>query len=615
MENRTMMLSKRNLYLSLLSMSLMLLMALAPLSVYANKPIDNYNDLKKLQHLNTEKNTDFIHQLINKAKSDTYQQLQAPIYAYIAKLKTNDGNWLEGKYFLEQAISTLPEVKNDDLLIDSLENISWIFFIRGNYTEAIFYVQKMADHAYETANQRGQIVALNRLALSYIELELFELAIEPLEMALKLSRASKNYDGEFLATLYLINTRIKLTNTDPNESLSLSLIAERIPSKFNVDDGYLPRLKGVINQQLGNFEAAERWLKLAEEKATSNHDVRLLQIVSQSLSEFYLVTNQPWLALDYAMVSLGYNNQMQHSNTGAAIHYLLSRIYQQLGDEKNSLKYLRAYADFQQTASDNNTVSLITTMDKRIASIKRQQKRAELDNTLLSNTLMSQENKNKQQLFIFIIIALVLIFCFFIVVFVVHHRMLKAQLILSMKDELTGAYCRNYLKGCLPAMQSRFEREVDEQLSLGALIIDCDDFKFINDTFGHAGGDKALKAIVSTIKTHIREHDLLLRWGGDEFVLVCESVSQAQMRDLAKRITRSISDMFIEYEDATLTVTISAGYAIHKKSEPFNFDGLIKAADEFLLATKKTGKNSCLGDGFRDISMNAFSRELSDGKT
>jgi diguanylate cyclase (GGDEF)-like protein len=578
------------------------------------EPLENYRNLKKLQHINTEENINYINGLLVSAAKSEYQHLQAPIYAYIARLKANDGNWLEGKRYLTLAIDKLPMVSNDDLIIDSLEDISWIFFIRGNYSEAIFYVQKMADHAYETSNRRGQIAALSRLALSYIELELFELAVEPLQIALKLARETKNHDREFLATLYLINAQIKLAHSKPQESLALALVADRIPSKFNTDDGYLPRLKGVINQQMGNFDAAERWFKLAETKAISNHDVRLLQIVNQSLSEFYLATSQTTLALGYAIKSLDYNNQMQHFNTRAAIHYLLSKIYQQLGDDKNSLKYLRAYADFQHTASDKNTVSLISTMDKRIDDIKRNHRLAELKNSLLSNEVMVQENKNNQQFFIFIIAALALICGFIILVFVIRHRMLKAQIALSMQDELTGAFCRNYLKGYLPAVQSRFERELNEGLSLGALIIDCDDFKFINDTFGHAGGDKALKAIVGTIATHIREHDLLLRWGGDEFVLICESISQRQMRELAKRITRSISDLLIEYEEATLSVTVSAGYALHSKTDDFDFDGLIKTADEFLLATKKSGKNSCLGDMPSHRAVNTFSGRLSESK-
>lgn len=189
--------------------------------------------------------------------------------------------------------------------------------------------------------------------------------------------------------------------------------------------------------------------------------------------------------------------------------------------------------------------------------------------------------------------------------------MLKAQIVLSMKDELTGIFCRGYLKNYLPVVQSRFERETDISLTLGVLIIDCDDFKFINDTFGHAGGDKVLKAMVNNISTQIREHDLLLRWEGDEFVLICESVSQRQMCELANRIIASIGDMLIEYEHATLSVTVSAGYALHDRAESFNFDGLIKAADEFLLAKKKSRKNSYLGDDISATNLDNYANNAS----
>lgn len=577
---------------------------------YAQDPVEYYAELKKLQHLNNDKNRRFVEGILSKINHQKFVKYQAPIYAYIAKLKVNDGNWLDGKRYLVRSIATLSKVENDHLLLDSLEYISSIFFMHGDYSKALLYVQKMAEHAYETGNSRGQIAALNRLAMTYIELELFQLAIKPLQLAQTLAQESKNYDSEFLTTLYLINARINLPDVDPQETLALTSVAENIPSKLNIDDGYLSRLKGVVHQQLGNFETAESWFKSSERQAESAHDVRLLQMVSKNLSELFLANNSPLLALDYATTSLAFSEQMEHGNKRAAIHFLLSNIYQQMGDDKNSLKYLRSYTDYQLSANEKNTVSLIIGMEQRIESIRTQQQHAELKNSVLINQVTAQENKQQQQLYFFIIIALVLVFCFFTVIFYIRHRMLKAQILLSMKDELTGVFSRSYLKEYLPAVKSRFERESDGALSLGVLIIDCDDFKFINDTFGHAGGDKALKAIVNTIMTQIRAHDLLLRWGGDEFVVICESVSENELREFADRITRSISDMLIEYDEATLTVTISAGYALHDKNQNFDFDALIKSADEFLLASKKSGKNNYLGHNSSGFKSEYFPNNL-----
>ncbi|MBA6391908.1 GGDEF domain-containing protein [Colwellia sp. BRX10-3] len=608
-----MILTSRNSLLNVTTFIWFILAAFLVTKAFAQEPIEHYAELKKVQYVNTEQNRLFVNNLLSEVNTQNYLAFQAPIYAYIAKLKTRDGNWLEGKYYLDLAIAKLPLVNNDDLFIDSLESISGIFLIRGDYSETIIYVQKMADFANKTKNQRGETVALNRLALSYIQLELFQLAIEPLKLALALARETKDYDSEFLATLYLISVRSNLPQFNRQETLALTLVAEKIPSKYNNNNGYLSRLKGEVHQQIGDFSAAKKWFELAQTKAKSDHDVRLLQIVSKDLAELYLATDKPLLALDYAINSLEFNNQTAHANHLAAIHYLLSNIYQQMGDDKNSLKYLRAYADFRLSANEMNTVSVITNMDKRIENIQSQQKFTELKNSLLINKVMAEENKNKQQFSIFIIILLGLAFCFVIIVFFVHHRMLKAQVVSSMKDGLTGIFCRSYLKSYLPAVKSRFERETNNELSLGALIIDCDDFKFINDTFGHAGGDKALKAIVNTISTQIREHDLLLRWGGDEFVLICESISHTQMRELANRITSSISDLLLEYDQTTLSVTISAGYALHNKAENFNFDSLIKAADEYLLATKKSGKNNYLGSKSHGLNVTGFSSNFSNG--
>ncbi|SEL54698.1 diguanylate cyclase (GGDEF) domain-containing protein [Colwellia chukchiensis] len=570
---------------------------------YAQEPLSSYHELKTIPHLNSDENRRFVAQILSEIEQAKYLKLQAPIYAYIAELKTNKGNWIDGRNYLVLAIATLKHVSNDHLLIDALASISAIFIMRGNYSDAIFYVQKLAEHSFETGNSRGQIIALNRLAKSYIELELYQLALEPLQKAIQLAQQTKNYDSELLATRYLIKLRNNLPEADPQETFTLMNKAERIPVQGKLDDGYWYRLKGVVNQGLGNFSAAKRWYALAYTKASSSHDVHLLQMVNKSFAELYLALNQPILALDYASESLRYNRQTAHLNNRAAIHYLLSNIYQQMGDDKSSLKYLRTYADFQRLAREKNTVSLLTTMDKRLSSIKSQHKQEALKNSLLTNKIEAQESEKKQQFFIFIIVALTLVFCFFLLVFIARQRILKAQMLLSMKDELTGIYCRSYLKEFLPAMQSRLDREPDKTLSLGALILDCDDFKFINDTFGHDGGDKALKAIVNTIKTQIREHDLLLRWGGDEFVLLCEAITQVQMRELTERIVAAVSDMVIEYDEHSLTVTVSAGYAIHDRNQSFNFDALIKEADEFLLASKKAGKNSYLGEEFVDESM------------
>lgn len=71
-----------------------------------------------MQHLNSDANHIFVEHLLEQVNAQEYRKFQAPIYAYIAKLNTNDGNWIDGKIYLYNAISTLEQVDNSNLLID-----------------------------------------------------------------------------------------------------------------------------------------------------------------------------------------------------------------------------------------------------------------------------------------------------------------------------------------------------------------------------------------------------------------------------------------------------------------------------------------------------------------
>lgn len=164
-----------------------------------------------------------------------------------------------------------------------------------------------------------------------------------------------------------------------------------------------------------------------------------------------------------------------------------------------------------------------------------------------------------------------------------------------MKDSLTGAYGRSYLQHYLPGAMARYLRATNEKESFGVIAIDCDDFKLINEKHGHAGGDIALKAIVDTLMVQIRSNDHLFRWGGDEFILMCEQVSESQLNEISQRLTSSVNKLSIEYDQLIMTPTISVGYALHEKEGEFDLGRLLKRADKYLYQTKRSGKNSFVG--------------------
>lgn len=154
---------------------------------------------------------------------------------------------------------------------------------------------------------------------------------------------------------------------------------------------------------------------------------------------------------------------------------------------------------------------------------------------------------------------------------------------LSITDSLTGLYNRSYL-----------ERKVTDLVSEGTkgtlFIMDIDNFKKVNDTFGHIAGDKALKLLADTLRENTRKMDIIGRLGGDEFVIFYSDMTD---REVSENKARSIIDMFLEKFRSVYClpeVSISIGI-VHCPENGKDFKTLYKNADKALYYTKNNGKN------------------------
>jgi diguanylate cyclase (GGDEF)-like protein len=137
------------------------------------------------------------------------------------------------------------------------------------------------------------------------------------------------------------------------------------------------------------------------------------------------------------------------------------------------------------------------------------------------------------------------------------------------------------------------ERELDVarryQSMFSMMFFDIDNFKQINDTFGHAMGDLALIKTVQTVCAELRSADLIGRYGGDEFVILLPQTSAQDALPLAERILASIPALRVD----TMNLTISIGIAetLFSASQPDTVEGLLHRADMALYTAKQAGKN------------------------
>ncbi len=158
----------------------------------------------------------------------------------------------------------------------------------------------------------------------------------------------------------------------------------------------------------------------------------------------------------------------------------------------------------------------------------------------------------------------------------------------ALHDSLTGLPNRVLV---LDRVNQTLARARREHFEVAALFIDLDGFKDINDTFGHAMGDKLLKAVAARFAGTLRESDTVARLGGDEFVVVAEGISLAAGPELvAERLLDVLAEPFHLGDDAETSVTISAsiGIAVGLRDSA---EDLLRDADIALYAAKEAGKN------------------------
>jgi diguanylate cyclase (GGDEF)-like protein len=169
------------------------------------------------------------------------------------------------------------------------------------------------------------------------------------------------------------------------------------------------------------------------------------------------------------------------------------------------------------------------------------------------------------------------------------HRSEERVRQLSMIDDFTGLFSKNYVVRRLAEEMQRAQRR-DAVMSV--TMLDLDDFKICNDTFGHQFGDEVLKRVSATMKANIRLYDSVGRYGGEEFLIVQPEAAESDALIMIDRLKEKVAEERFYGEGQELRVTFSAGIA--EWDRRISAEELIRAADCALYAAKRAGKNQTL---------------------
>ncbi len=157
--------------------------------------------------------------------------------------------------------------------------------------------------------------------------------------------------------------------------------------------------------------------------------------------------------------------------------------------------------------------------------------------------------------------------------------------VLSTTDELTGAFNRRYFMDLALYELERCEHDEGE---LSIAIMDFDNFKLINDRFGHLAGDQALREVSHICRDTIRKSDIFARYGGDEFIFLFPRTSSDAARECLQRISEKVSSLSFESQGKTVAPRVSIGvHSYNPKSR--TLDAILEKADLALYKSKQMG--------------------------
>ena len=182
-----------------------------------------------------------------------------------------------------------------------------------------------------------------------------------------------------------------------------------------------------------------------------------------------------------------------------------------------------------------------------------------------------------------------------------RHRGMDLHIAEARTDIVTGLQNRRAFNEELSRLFAQRQRHGGH---FSLLMIDIDDFKNLNDTHGHLSGDAVLRSVGQVLSTTLREMDIVCRYGGDEFVVICPGANLQEAAVAAERVRHAVAAKPVSLKHGRVSVTVSLGVAEVNSAEIA--ESLIQRADESLFAAKHAGRNGVhLHNGQADVSAGA----------
>jgi diguanylate cyclase (GGDEF)-like protein len=287
----------------------------------------------------------------------------------------------------------------------------------------------------------------------------------------------------------------------------------------------------------------------------------------------------------------------------------LGRMLEEAGLYKDALAALHEQQKLSEELFRSDRAKAVAALQEEFDTAQRKK---QIELLARENSLKDAELSNRRLQQVVTLLGAVVVVMASIFVFLLYRRVRKTNQKLreankqlefhSVRDPLTGLYNR---RSFLELMKRRPQDSAGGRRSDttdnpdGLMILDIDHFKHINDSWGHATGDAVLVEVARRLRKTVRDSDMVMRWGGEEFLVYSPKANPQQLKGLAERLLHAIGDLPVTHGEQTVPVTVSAGFL----TLPFsglsetqcNWEKAMQLADMALYMGKLHGRNRAYG--------------------
>lgn len=525
--------------------------------------------------------------LINQTKVTHDYQSRTLIEYQLCLLLSRMGEHHSAKFYCASVVSHLEQMEDPFIpLRVAYRLLANNYSYLGDYKTALVKYFEIISNSKPYHDNSGNYNDIGNLLVDmgrYEEAETYllkslELRSEPNTLPLAKAQIMHN-----LGNFYLTTDQFDKSQQFFQKSLE---ILKELDHQYGIALSYISL--GKLNTKLGHHDLSNAYLHQAMDMAAEQNNREMKIKIALSLSEEYLARKVYNVAIEYAETAVRIAQNDELPLFEASAHSLLSQIHEQTGDFEKALEHYKQFHTLEINKRDIENQNAFEALDLSKSKLEEELQNSKL---VLKNTEQKHQLDNLTQRDMMNRMFMVVLF--FIIGGILYANKKTRQT--AEKDSLTQTFNRLTILDKIrrhPQSSSGSHKHV-------LVLFDLDNFKDINDSYGHPTGDIALKHVAKAIKQQLEEKDCVGRIGGEEFLVLLSDVPEEQIWHRVEKMRETIEiSHFMSEDHQSLNLTASFSY-LATSEKLSDFDILYSILDQALYQAKTNGRN-CIVDAYTD---------------